>query len=146
MSLKRKKAERKYDSSTALLQGVGLRPTLQRLVMAHILFDGKDRHVTTEQVCAALLKKRQHVSLATVYNTLNAFTKAGLLRQTVINGGGVYFDTNTRAHHHIFDEKSRKLSDVDASSVRFLLKPKLPTGKKLEQVEVVFRVRSARDV
>ena len=145
MSLKRKKTNRKYDSSAALLQGVGLRPTQQRLVIAHVLFDGKDKHVTTEQVCTALREKRQRVSLATVYNTLNAFIKAGLLRQTIIDGGGVYFDTNTRAHHHIFDEKSRKLSDIDASTVRFSSVPKLPAEKTLARVDVVFRVQDSRE-
>ncbi|MBC6417160.1 MAG: transcriptional repressor, partial [Rhodospirillales bacterium] len=33
-------------------------------------------------------------SLATIYNTLNQFTVAGLLREAVVENGRSYFDTN----------------------------------------------------
>ncbi|MDE2029725.1 MAG: transcriptional repressor [Alphaproteobacteria bacterium] len=131
----------KHDRLTALLQGAGLRPTRQRLALAGWLFDGCDKHVTAEQVHAAALKQRVHVSLATVYNTLNAFMGAGLLRQVAVDGGQIYFDTNTGDHHHIFDEDSGHLTDIAASSLRVSHLPKLPSGKNLARIDVVLRVR-----
>ena len=141
MVSKRKKPA-KYESSAAVLQAVGLRPTKQRLVLAGWLFDGCDKHVTAEQVRAAAVRMRARVSLATVYNTLNNFTQAGLLRQVVIDGGQVYFDTNTGEHHHLFDENNGCLSDIPATSIRVAQMPKLPHGKNLKRVDIVVRVHS----
>ncbi len=142
MESQKKKSGNKYDSSSALLQGVGLRPTKQRLALAGWLFDGCDKHVTAEHAYAAAAKRRSSISLATIYNTLNIFTTAGLLRQVVIDGGHIYFDTNTSAHHHLFDEKKRLLTDIPASAVRLARLPKLPSGTTLSRVDVVLRVQS----
>ncbi len=125
-----------------LLQDAGLRPTKQRLALAALLFDGCDKHVTAEQVHAAIARAKAKVSLATVYNTLNHFRASGLLRQVVVDGGQAYFDTNIGAHHHIFDENTGLLTDIPAASVRVSHLPKLPQGKKLAQVDIVLRVQS----
>jgi Fur family iron response transcriptional regulator len=137
---KKKKCAPKYESSLALLQAVGLRPTRQRLALASWLFDGHCKHVTAEQVHAGVLKKREYVSLATIYNTLNHFTEAGLLRSLAVDGGQIYFDTNTADHHHLFDEKSRCLLDIPASAIRFSRLPKIPAGKALSRIDVVLRL------
>jgi len=136
------KKTQKYESFATLLQDAGLRPTRQRLALAEFLFDGCDKHVTAEQVHAIALKKRVPVSLATVYNTLNHFHATGLLRQVVIDGGQIYFDTNIGNHHHLFDEKTGHLTDIPADSVRIAQLPKMPQGKILSRVDVVVRVRS----
>lgn len=142
MLSKQKHIGKKYESSAALLQAAGLRPTRQRIALADWLFDGYDKHVTAENVHASLVKMRSRVSLATVYNTLNHFTASGLLRQVAIDGGRVYFDTNISEHHHIFDESSGDLMDIPASSVRISHLPKLPNGKTMSRVDIVVRVHS----
>ncbi len=143
MNSKQKNVEGKYVSSAALLQAAGLRPTRQRMALADWLFDGCDKHVTAEQTHDATVDMRAGISLATVYNTLNSFTEAGLLRQVAIDSGQVYFDTNTSAHHHMFDEDSSYLMDIPASAVRVTQLPTLPQGKILSRVDVVVRVHSA---
>jgi Fur family iron response transcriptional regulator len=144
MNSRHKHGEKKYQSSADLLQDAGLRPTKQRLALAEILFDGCDKHVTAEQVHALAVKKRLAVSLATIYNTLNSFTAAGLMREVVIDGSQVHFDTNIGDHYHLFDEKTGRVTDIPASAVRFMQLPKLPEGKVLSRVDVVVRVHSAR--
>jgi Fur family iron response transcriptional regulator len=144
MKPERKKRGGKYDSSAALLQGVCVRPTRQRLALAAWLFDGSDKHVTAEESSAAMRRRRAGVSLATIYNTLNAFTESGLLRQIAIDGAQIYFDTNTNDHYHFFDEKTGHLTDIPASSIRFAQLPKIPDGKALLRVDVVLRVQRAR--
>ena len=143
MDSKQKNTEGKYVSSAALLQAAGLRPTRQRAALADWLFDGRDKHVTAEQTHDASENMCAGISLATVYNTLNSFTEAGLLRQVVIDGGQVYFDTNTSAHHHMFDEDSGCLIDIPASAVRVTQFPDMPQGKTLSRIDVVVRVHSA---
>ncbi len=63
------------------LREAGLRPTRQRTDLARLLFGNGNRHVTTEMLHAEAPGKNVSVSLATVYNTLNQFARAGLLRE-----------------------------------------------------------------
>jgi Fur family iron response transcriptional regulator len=129
------------DHLRALLQAAGLRPTRQRLALAAALFDGRPRHVTAEQVHAAVRVKRSKVSLATVYNALHRFTEAGLLREVVIDSSRVYFDTNIDTHHHFFDQATGLLHDVPAEAVSIARLPKLPRGRRLDRVDVIIRLR-----
>ncbi len=128
------------DDQPALLKGSGLRLTRQRQALAALLFDGEDKHVTAEQLHTAATQRGVPVSLATIYNTLHQFTDAGLLRKVVIGQDRVYFDTNTAAHHHFFDEESGHLTDVLASAVSIHLMSPPPPGRKVTQIEVTIRV------
>jgi Fur family iron response transcriptional regulator len=124
------------------LKEAGLRLTRQRQMLAALLFDGGHQHVTAEELHAAAAKHRVPISLATVYNTLNQFTDAGLLRKVVVGQDCVYFDTNTAAHHHFFDEDSGRVTDVPASAVGIELLLPPPAGHKVTQVDVTIRVRA----
>src|SRR5712692_3296124 len=77
----------------ALLRGVKLRPTRQRMALGWLLFAKGDRHLTAEMLHEDALRARFPVSLATVYNTLNQFTETGLLREVAVDGSKTYFDT-----------------------------------------------------
>jgi Fur family iron response transcriptional regulator len=83
-----------------MLRQAGLRPTRQRLALGRLLFESGDRHVTAEQLHAEVAALGEHVSLATVYNTLHQFKRAGLVRELAIEGSKAYFDTNTSNHNH----------------------------------------------
>jgi len=72
-----------------LLRQAGLRPTRQRLALGALLFEGEDRHVTAELLHAEAVAIGHYVSLATVYNTLHQFKRAGLLRELGIHVEGV---------------------------------------------------------
>ena len=93
---------------TVRLRAAGLRPTRQRVALARLLFEGEHRHVTAESLHAEVRGTRLPVSLATVYNALNQFRDAGLLREVVVAPGRSYFDTNTGHHHHFFVETGRR--------------------------------------
>ena len=88
----------------AMLRQVGLRPTRQRMALGWILFGKGDRHVTAELLHEEAIQAKVPVSLATIYNTLHQFTRAGLLREIATDGAKTHFDTNTTDHHHfLFD-------------------------------------------
>lgn len=123
-----------------MLQQAGLRPTRQRLLLARILFDGLHKHVTAEQVMMAARKRKGQVSLATVYNNLNQFTSAGLLREVSVNQACTYFDTNLEAHHHFFDEVTGRLWDIPDGEFRVMSLPKPPTGRSVTRVDVTVRL------
>jgi Fur family iron response transcriptional regulator len=123
------------------LRGAGLRPTRQRLALARLLFAKGDRHVTAESLHGEADAARERVSLATIYNTLNQFTTAGLLREVVIDSGRSYFDTNTGAHHHFYVENDGELLDIPADGVAIAGLPAAPRGLTVSRVDVVVRIR-----
>ena len=126
---------------TTRLRTAGLRPTRQRVALARLLFDGEPRHVTAEGLHAEVRAKRTGVSLATVYNTLNQFRDAGLLREVVVAPGRSYFDTNTGHHHHFFVENDGELHDFPSDKVTVAGLPVPPKGTKVSRVDVIVRVR-----
>ncbi|MFT3988689.1 iron response transcriptional regulator IrrA [Aestuariivirga sp.] len=123
------------------LRGAGLRPTRQRMALARILFGSGDRHVSAESLHGEAVNARVPVSLATVYNTLNQFTEAGLLREVAIEGNRSYFDTNTSNHFHYFLEDKGQLVDIGSDDVEVKGLPPLPPGTVVDRIDVIVRLR-----
>ncbi len=119
-----------------------LRPTRQRRLLAGLLVgDGRDRHVTAEALHAAAERSGEPVSLATVYNTLKAFTDAGLLTEVMVHGARSYFDTRVDDHPHFYWEDEQRLTDAPADAVRFERLPDAPAGTEVAKIDVVIRLR-----
>ncbi|MBI2718493.1 MAG: transcriptional repressor [Rhizobiales bacterium] len=123
------------------LRGAGLRPTRQRLDLAGLLFASGDRHVSAESLHGEAQAARLPVSLATVYNTLNQFTAAGLLREVAIEGNRSYFDTNTSNHFHYFLEDKGQLVDIGSERVEVFGLPALPEGTRIDRIDVIVRLK-----
>mgnify|MGYP000085241537 CR=1 FL=1 len=132
------------DIATDWLVSAGLRPTRQRMALGKLLLEGADRHVTAEQLHQEVSGAGIQVSLATVYNTLNQFTDAGLLKEIVVESGRSYFDTNTSAHHHFFCESTSALQDIDVDSIPVGALPAPPPGTEISSVEVIVRLRRTK--
>jgi len=115
-------------------------PTSQRLVIAEILFR-ESTHVTAEEIFRMVNEMDQHVSKATVYNTLGLFAEKGIVREVIADPGRVVYDPNTTPHHHFYDEGSGELTDIDAASVEISGLPPLPEGAELQGIDVVVRIR-----
>jgi Fur family transcriptional regulator, iron response regulator len=119
----------------------GLRPTRQRIALADLLFAKGDRHLSAEELHEEALAAGVPVSLATVYNALNQFRDAGLLREVVVAPGRSYFDTNTGHHHHFFVENDGELHDFPSDKVTIAGLPTPPKGTRMARVDVIVRVR-----
>ncbi len=123
------------------LRAAGLRPTRQRVELVGLLFAEGHRHMTAESLRGEAQAGGVQVSLATVYNTLNQFTEAGLLRQVVVDASRSYFDTNTGDHHHFFVEEEGALIDIPGEHIEVARIPEPPGGLTVERIDVVVRVR-----
>jgi Fur family transcriptional regulator, iron response regulator len=123
------------------LRLVGLRPTRQRVALAKLLFSEGERHICAESLHADALAKKVPVSLATVYNTLNQFKSAGLLREVAIEGDRSYYDTNTSNHFHFFNEDEGRLTDIPQGSLVFSGLPQVPEGKMIDRIDVIVRLK-----
>jgi len=123
-----------------VLRDAGLRPTRQRLALGSLLFGGSDRHVTAEQLHAEVVALGEHVSLATVYNTLHQFKRAGLVRELAIEGSKAYFDTNTSNHNHFLLESEGELMDIPGNAISVSGVPAPPEGMQITHIDVVVRL------
>jgi Fur family iron response transcriptional regulator len=127
-----------------MLQSVGLRPTRQRMALGWLLFGKGDRHLTAEMLYEEATQAKVPVSLATVYNTLNQLTEAGLLRQVSVDGTKTYFDTNVTAHHHFYVEGNHELVDIPDPHLMLQKMPDVPEGYEIARIDMVVRLRKIR--
>ena len=107
------------------------------MLLSKILFSNGDKHFRAEDIQKIILKKGLKISLATIYNNLNQFTKVGLLRQRSLDNHRTFFDNNVSDHYHLFDEEKNKLIDIPTSSINFSKLPKIPKNKKIKNINVV---------
>ena len=125
------------------LRSSGLRPTKQRVLIAKKLFDrDKTFHFTIETLDKKINKNgSEKISLATIYNTIEAFTNAGYLKEILTSKSKSYYDTNIKSHHHFYDEETKELTDINYSQIKLSKVPIPPKGKKIKNLEVVIRVQ-----
>ena len=134
--------DKKKDLASKLRTS-GLRPTKQRIKLAEFLFDrDKTFHFTVENLNRAINKKNAEVkiALATIYNTVHAFKKAGHLKEILIKEGKNYFDTNTSSHHHFYDEVNNELTDIENNKIELKKFPTPPKGKSIKNVNVIINI------
>jgi Fur family transcriptional regulator, iron response regulator len=127
-----------------MLQSAGLRPTRQRMALGWLLFGKGARHLTAEMLYEEATHAKVPVSLATVYNTLNQLTDAGLLRQVSVDGAKTYFDTNVTTHHHFYLEHNHELIDIPDPHLVLQTMPNVPEGYEIARVDMVVRLRKKR--
>ncbi len=126
-----------------LFQHHRISATPQRLSIAHILFSGP-RHLSAEQVMGELRLAGHQASKATVYNTLGLFSKVGLVREVIADQGRVFYDSNTCAHHHLYDSSTATLSDINPGEINIQLLKELPGEMEVESIDVIIRVRQRK--
>ena len=123
------------------LRASGLRPTKQRINICKLLFDRQETfHFTIESLKNILSKKKNKISLATVYNTIHAFKKKGYLKEISINTDKSYFDTNVTNHHHFYNEQTKEIIDLDDRHVGEIKINKVIPGKKIKSIEVLVKI------
>lgn len=127
-----------------IMQSAGLRPTRQRMDLGALLFAGEDRHLTAEMLHEEAQARRIPVSLATVYNTLHQFTKAGLLREVAVCGSKTYFDTNIGNHHHYYVEEDGRVLDIEDTDLRVDGIAEPPAGMEVSRIDVVVHLREKK--
>ena len=126
------------------LRSSGLRPTKQRVEIAKFLFNrDKTFHFTIDSLDKLLSKKTSlKFALATIYNTVHSFKRAGHLNEVEVRGKKTYFDTNITNHHHFYDSETSELIDIDANDIVIQKIPKAPNGKKIKNVEVFINLKN----
>jgi Fur family iron response transcriptional regulator len=119
-------------------------PTRQRLLIARVLFS-RVEHLSADQVMNYVNNGRDHVSKATVYNTLGLFARRGLIREVIVDPARVFYDPNTSNHHHFYNIDTGELRDIEAAELAIEALPELPEGTVADGVDVIIRLRNAAE-
>ena len=93
------------------LSRFGIPATPQRIAVAQFILN-TETHPTADEVWAKMRERRQTLSRATVYNTLNLFAKKGLIKPQPLREGVAVFDGHVEPHHHFIDDKTGRIYDV----------------------------------
>ena len=94
--------------SKDILKSSNLRCTRQREVVYQTLASTR-AHPTAEELFGMVRVSEPALSLATVYNTLETFVRAGLCRRIPCPSGATRYDADMREHVHLTTAEGRVL-------------------------------------
>ena len=114
-----------------------LRVTPQRFCIMEYLVR-RPVHATADEIFQAINTSDPRASRATVYNSLNALSEAGLVREISLDGNATLFDSNLRRHHHFVCDHCGGVEDVEWFDAPKLSRACLG-GRKIREFEVVLR-------
>jgi len=115
-----------------LLATRGLRFTPQREEVYRVLLEKRD-HPTAEEVFMRAKHGMPDISMATVYNCLDALVKCRVVRQVTLERGATRFCPNMREHCHFYCDDCDEVFDIDLPSSQGL---PLPRGFKAERLDI----------
>lgn len=92
---------------------IGIKLTPQRLAILDFL-DGNTAHPSVEEIYREVSGRFPTMSVATVYNTLEALAERGSVLALTIDPQKKRYDPNTQHHHHLICTRCKKIEDVHA--------------------------------
>ena len=133
-----------YHQAMKKIESSGIRPTKQRRVLAKILFEKGNRHVSADELFHDVKKEDRKISMATVYNTLKQFTNLGLVREVVVDQNKSLYCTNHKSHYHLYIEDEGKIVDIPTKNIDLNI-PSIPACLQLHNIDVIVRIRTLKD-
>lgn len=95
----------------------GLRATAQRILIYQYLFEHRT-HPDAEEVYRAMCADGQKMTLATVYNVLQAFVEHGLAITVRADEERVRFDATTTLHGHFICSRCKRIYDFPITQLQ----------------------------
>lgn len=119
----------------ALLTDRGVRPTAQRLAVYEYLYQHRT-HPSADVVYEALIQTHPTFSRTTVYNSLHALVKAGLVLELAMDTEERHYDADTALHGHFHCRTCGEIADfpLDEAIVQKLM----PHGFSVEGQGIYF--------
>jgi Fur family transcriptional regulator, peroxide stress response regulator len=115
----------------------GFRFTPQREHVYAVLLRQRD-HPTAEQVFIRAKQDRPEISMATVYNCLDALVQCGLVRQVTLERGAARFCPNMREHCHFYCDGCESVFDIDLPAATGIV---LPRGYRADRYDIAIHGR-----
>ncbi len=112
----------------------GLRVTPQRQHVHEILMTKMD-HPTADQVFLRAKESMPEISMATVYNCLDALVKCEMVKQVNLDRGATRYCPNMKPHSHFYCDECGSVYDILQTISPDQAKFKLPRGFKLQNID-----------
>lgn len=96
-----------------MLKAKKLKVTPQRLAIFQMLYNTTS-HPSAETIYKALQDTHPTMSLATVYKTLDALRKAGLIQQLNVGEDSFRYDANIHPHPHVICLNCSQVFDLES--------------------------------
>lgn len=96
----------------SILSENGINASLPRIEILEFLYDNRI-HPTVDDIYSNLSKRVNSLSKATVYNTLELFSKKGIVNNLYIENNEVRYDIRVESHGHFKCVKCGKVYDVE---------------------------------
>src|SRR5689334_20565022 len=100
-----------HDQLSERLSTSGFRFTPQREHVYTVLLQKRD-HPTAEEVFMRSKRTMPDISMATVYNCLDALVRCGLVRQVTVERGAARFCPNMQEHCHFYCDICQSVFDI----------------------------------
>ena len=107
-----------YERVLTYLKDHNVNPSFNRVKIMEYLI-GQKNHPTAEQIYNVLKKDLPTLSKATIYNSINAFAKAGLVKTIMGEGKEAHYDAVMDPHGHFLCEICQGCYDFDLSNEKF---------------------------
>ncbi|MBN2507601.1 MAG: transcriptional repressor [Verrucomicrobia bacterium] len=117
------------------LASSGLRVTAQRQLIYDTLLRKRD-HPSAEDLFIRARKCRPDISMATVYNGLDALVRCGLVRLVTLDRGPTRYCTNMREHGHFCCDVCGRVYDVDLVPQAAPAALRLPAGCRARRDDI----------
>ncbi len=127
----------RHDRLNERLAHGGFRATRQRECVYGVLLHKRD-HPTAEEVFIRAKRELPDISLATVYNCLEALVDCGLVRQVTVERGAARFCPNMKEHCHFYCDSCQSVFDIDLRQDAGIL---LPPGFKADRFDITIHGR-----
>jgi len=115
----------------------GFRFTPQREHVYAVLLRKRD-HPTAEEVFIRAKREMPDISMATVYNCLDALVSCGLVRQVALERGAARFCSNMLEHCHFYCDACDHVFDIDVPPGTGI---PLPPGYQAARLDIAIRGR-----
>lgn len=133
-----------FNKAIKTLENNNIRPTKQRIVLAKLLFEKGQRHISAEELYDEVKQNNRKISLATIYNTLKQFSSLGLIREIVVDQSKSLYCTNNESHYHLYIEDEGKIIDIPTKNIDLNI-PSIPACLKLHNIDVIVRIRTLKE-
>jgi Fur family peroxide stress response transcriptional regulator len=121
----------------------GLRMTRQRQEVYRILMEERD-HPTANDIFMRVKDRLPNISLATVYNCLEALVQHGIIRQVNFDRESSRYCSNLVEHGHFHDANTGVIHDiVFKPGIQLADVLQLPPGAVIEDIEITLRGKIA---
>lgn len=98
----------------------GLKATTQRIAVYETLYN-MHNHPSADLIHERMSEKYPSIASGTVYKTLDTLVENKIIKRVKTEGDAMRYDANLNKHHHLYDEKNKKIMDFYDDELFFYL-------------------------